>query len=64
MGGSSPSSLLMRDASANVIAYFTGANNTVVLPFWLPSSFSGSFQSTGTNPYRDVLSIIEFNVVP
>ena len=64
MGGSSTSSLVMRDASANIITYFVGATNTAALPFWLPASFSGSFQSTGTNPYRDVVSIIEFNVVP
>lgn len=64
MGGTSSSSLLLRDAGSNVITYFTGANNNAALPFWLPSSFNGSFQSTGTNPYRDVISIIEFNIVP
>lgn len=68
LGGSSSSSLILRDASALPIAYFFGATSTsggnAPFPFWLASSFSGSFQSTGTNPYRDVVSIIEFNVVP
>lgn len=64
VGGTSSTSILVRDASANTIAYLCGAQVTASLPFWLPSSFSGSFQSTGTNPYRDVISIIEFNVVP
>jgi hypothetical protein len=68
MGGPSSSSLILRDASALPIAYFFGSTSSsggnAPFPFWLPSSFSGSFQSTGTNPYRDVISIIEFNVIP
>jgi hypothetical protein len=64
VGGTGSTSLLLRDASANTIAYLYGSSNPAQLPFWLPSAFSGSFQSTGTNPYRDVVSIIEFNVVP
>jgi hypothetical protein len=65
-GGSSSTALILKDSGGNNIAYFIGANTGInaVLPFWLPSGFSGSFQSTGTNPYRDVVSIIEFNVVP
>lgn len=64
LGGGSSSSLILRDASALPIAYFYGGSNITPFPFWLPSSFSGSFQSTGTNPYRAVISIVEFNVVP
>lgn len=66
VGGTSSTSLSLRDASSNTIAYFFGAGtgNNTPFPFWLPDSFSGSFQSSGTNPYRDVVSIIEFNVVP
>jgi hypothetical protein len=64
VGGASSTSVVLRDGSANMIAYLLGTTNASQLPFWLPESFSGSFQSTGTNPYRDVVSIIEFNVVP
>jgi hypothetical protein len=66
VGGASNTSLILRDSGGNNVAYFFGAtsDNNVKCPFWLPSSFSGSFISTGTNPYRDIISIIEFNVVP
>jgi|SRR5687767_2422701 len=66
VGGTGSTSLSLRDATSAPVAYFFGATsgNNTPFPFWLPGSFSGSFVSSGTNPYRDIISIIEFNVVP
>jgi hypothetical protein len=62
---SSTSSLVLRNAAAQNITYIAswGAPNYAsTLPFWLPSSYVGSFAQIG-NPARAVVSIIEFNIV-
>lgn len=64
VGGAGSTALYMRDATATTVAYFIGISNITPFPFWLPESFSGSFVSGGTNPYKDVVTIIEFNIVP
>lgn len=63
---SSTSLLALRNAAAQNITYLAnwGATNySSPMPFWLPSSFIGSFAQVG-NPARAVVSIIEFNIVP
>jgi hypothetical protein len=66
LGTSSSSLLSLRNAAAQNMTYLANWGSpdyAATLPFWLPSSFVGSFAQVG-NPARAVVSIIEFNIVP
>ncbi len=57
---------LRNSSSQNVAILFLSGNPheyKVALPYWLPESFTGSFQQSGNSSACSV-SIIEFNVVP
>jgi hypothetical protein len=62
---SSNADIFLRNASAIAIAHFSGpaTANTAIYPYWLPTSFTGSFVNNHPS-FRCSISIIEFNVVP
>ncbi len=63
-------SIYLLNSSGQYIAqlYIPGnanlSSSSLTLPYWLPSSFSGSFRVGDNCVNRGSVSIIEFNVIP
>ena len=67
-GGTTGCSVYLQNSSAATMAYLwisSASSTESVFPIWLPSGFSGGFLfGNGCAPFKGMVSIIEFNIIP